>query len=347
MRNLPLLPTMSIGSAASPGWLFVFRERMREGGAGPADVEEAFEDATRIAVDDQLEAGLDVICDGEVRRNRFVYEMYDRLTGIERIAPARKIGVPGYDRAPKFVASERIAAKASLGIVDEHRRLTAMCPGRAVKVAFPGPLTFARNIAPGATYGDGEAARARLMDDLVGVVGEEIGRLAAAGADFIQLDEPGFANPPWDMPIAGGAEAINAAIAGRRDVCAVHVCFGNNASHPYVRRDFARLFPGMDRLDCRMLLLEFANREMADLDRLKELSRRYEIAAGVVDVKSFHEETPEEVAERIRRVLAHVPAERLAITADCGFSALPRWLAKSKMKAMAAGAKLVRAELPG
>jgi 5-methyltetrahydropteroyltriglutamate--homocysteine methyltransferase len=347
MRNLPLLPTMSVGSAASPGWLFVFRERIREGGAGPADIEEAFEDATRIAVDDQIEAGLDVICDGEVRRNRFVYEMYDRLTGIERVPPARRIGVPGYDRAPKFVASQRIATKGGLGIVEEHLRLKAMCPGRTTKAAFPGPLTFARNIAPGAAYGEGEAARRRLMDDLVGLAGEEIGKLAAAGADFVQLDEPGFANPPWDMTVAEGAEAINATIGGRRDICAVHVCFGNNASHPYVRRDFARLFPGMDRLDCRMLLLEFANREMADLDRLKELSRRYEIAAGVVDVKSFHEETPEEVAERIRRVLEHVPAERLAITADCGFSALPRWLAKAKMKAMAAGAKLARAELGG
>ena len=347
MRNLPLLPTMSIGSAASPGWLFVFRERIRQGGAGPADVEEAFEDATRIAVDDQLEAGLDVICDGEVRRNRFVYEMYDRLSGLERIPPERRIGVPGYDRAPKFVATQRIAAPGGLGIVEEHRRLAALCPGRATKVAFPGPLTFARNIEPGAVYGEGEAARARLLDDLVGVVGEEIGRLADAGADFIQLDEPGFANPPWALSIAQAAETINAAIAGRGSVCAVHVCFGNNASRPYVRRDFGRLLPGMDRLDCRMLLLEFANREMADLDRLAELSRRYEIAAGVVDVKSFHEETAEEVAERIRRTLDHVPAERLALTADCGFSALPRWLAKRKMAALAAGARLVRAERGG
>lgn len=346
MRNLPLLPSMSIGSAASPGWLFVFRERIRQGGAGPADVEEAFEDATRIAIDDQVEAGLDVICDGEVRRNRFVYEMYDRLIGIERVAPARRIGVPGYDRAPSFVANQRIAvARGGLGIVDEYRRLLAMCPGRALKVAFPGPLTFANNIEPGAAYGEGAAARARLLDDLIAIVGSEISDLAKAGCDFVQIDEPGFANPPWDLTVAAGAEAINAAIGGRRELCAVHVCFGNNASHPYVRRDFGRLFPGMDRLDCRMLLLEFANREMADLDRMKDLSRRYEIAAGVVDVKSFHQETAEEVAERIRRVLAFVPAERLAITADCGFSALPRWLAKVKMKAMAAGAAMARAEL--
>jgi 5-methyltetrahydropteroyltriglutamate--homocysteine methyltransferase len=161
----------------------------------------------------------------------------------------------------------------------------------------------------------------------------------------VQLDEPGFANPPWDLTVAAGAEAVNAAIGARRELCAVHVCFGNNASRPYVRRDFGRLFPGLDRLICRMLLLEFANREMADLERLEGLSRRYEIAAGVVDVKSFHEETAEEVAERIRRVLTYVPAERLAATADCGFSALPRWLAKSKMKALAEGARLVRGEL--
>jgi 5-methyltetrahydropteroyltriglutamate--homocysteine methyltransferase len=346
MRDLPLLPSMCIGSAASPGWLFVFRERIRDGGAGPADVEEAFDDATRIAVDDQLEAGLDVICDGEVRRNRFVYEMYDRLTGLERLPPARRIGVPGYDRAPKFVARQRLAVAAGgLGVVEEHRRLAAMCPGRPLKIAFPGPLTFARNIEPGAAYGEGAAARARLLDDLIGVVAAEIAALAQAGATLVQLDEPGFANPPWDLTVAAGAEAVNAAIGARRELCAVHVCFGNNASHPYVRRDFGRLLPGLDRLNCRMLLLEFANREMADLERLKELSRGYEIAAGVVDVKSFHEETAEEVAERIRRVLAYVPAERLAATADCGFSALPRWLAKSKMKALANGARLARGEL--
>lgn len=347
MKNLPLLPTMSVGSAASPGWLFVFRDRIRDSGAGPADVEEAFDDATRIAVADQIEAGLDVICDGEVRRNRFVYEMYDRLSGLQRTPPARRLGVPGYDRAPKFAAAARVAAPQGLGVVEEYRRLRALCPERALKVAFPGPLTFARNIAPGEAYGEGAAAQDRLLEDLVAVVRGEIVRLAEAGADFIQLDEPGFANPPWNLSPGDGAAAINAAIGELSESCAVHVCFGNNASRPYVRRDFGRLFPGMDQLNCRMLLLEFANREMADLDRLPALAERYAIAAGVVDVKSFHEETAEEVAARIRRVLAHVPAERLAVTADCGFSALPRWLARIKMKALADGARLVRRELAG
>ena len=140
---------------------------------------------------------------------------------------------------------------------------------------------------------------------------------------------------------------INAALQGFEAKAAVHVCFGNNASRPYVRRDFARLLPGLERLDCRLLLLEFANREMADLETLGPLARRYDIAAGVIDVKSFHQETAGEVADRIRRVLEQVPAERLAITADCGFSAIPRWLARIKLEAMVAGAEIVRRELGG
>ena len=100
------------------------------------------------------------------------------------------------------------------------------------------------------------------------------------------------------------------------------------------------------RLTCRQLVLEFANREMADVELLKDLSASFEIAAGVVDVKSFYEETPGDVAARIRRVLAHVPAPRLTVTADCGFSALPRWLARVKMRALVEGARLVHAALP-
>jgi 5-methyltetrahydropteroyltriglutamate--homocysteine methyltransferase len=112
-----------------------------------------------------------------------------------------------------------------------------------------------------------------------------------------------------------------------------------------MRRDLGRLFPALGQLNCRLLLLEFANREMADLDRLPELAKRYRIAAGVIDVKSFYQETAEDVAERIRRVLAVVPAERLYVTADCGFSAIPRWLARAKLHSMVAGARLVRAGL--
>jgi 5-methyltetrahydropteroyltriglutamate--homocysteine methyltransferase len=342
MNDLPLLATMGVGSYATPGWLFHFREGMRQGVAGPADVEEAFEDAARIAVADQVEAGLDVICDGELRRMRFVFEMYDRLSGLERTQPERRLGVPGYDRAPHFVARTAITAPRGLGIVREYEQLKRLCPGRPLKIAYPGPMTFLGSIEPGAHYG---GSREALLADLIAIVREELKALAAAGADFIQLDEPGFARPPQGLDMAGAAEAINACIEGHEAVTAVHVCFGNNASRPNIRRDLGRLFPALGQLNCRLLLLEFANREMADLDRLAELAKRYKIAAGVIDVKSFYQETAEDVAERIRRVLSVVPAEKLYVTADCGFSAIPRWLARAKLRSMVAGARLVRTGL--
>ena len=341
MKDLPLLATMGVGSYATPGWLFHFREGMRQGVAGPADVDEAFEDAARIAVGDQLDAGIDVICDGELRRMRFVFEMFDRLNGLERTPPVRKLGVPGYDRAPHFVASTKVSAPRGLGIVEEYEMLKRLCPDRPLKIAFPGPMTFLGSIEPGAHYGTSES----LLADLVAIVRDELRLLADAGADFIQLDEPGVPRPPAGMDFAAAAEAINACIKGYESVTAVHVCFGNNASRPNIRRDLGRLFPALGELNCSLLLLEFANREMADLDRLPELARRYKIAAGVIDVKSFYVETAEDVAERIRRVLAVVPAERLYVTADCGFSAIPRSLARAKLGAMVAGARLVRAAI--
>ena len=338
MRNLPLLPVMGIGSAATPGWLFLFRDRLREGGLGPSDIEEAYADATRLAVADQIEAGFDVITDGELARMRFVYEMYDRLGGLERLPVARRLGVPGYDRAPRFRAGE-VTASNGLGLVAEYRRLRDLCPARPLKVALPGPLTFAGAI---------EAADPpALLEQLTEIVDAEVAALLAAGADLVQLDEPGLANPPFGLTPEATVGWINAITRRDRERIAVHVCFGNNASRPYAARDFGRLMPALRKLDCALLLLEFANREMADLDLLPELAARSRVAAGVVDVKSFHVETAPEVAARIRRVLARVPKENLAITADCGFSAIPRGLALAKMQALTAGTRLVRQELAG
>ncbi len=337
------LPTMGVGSYAAPGWLFLFREAMRGGRTGAQDVEEAFDDATRVAIADQIEAGIDIISDGELRRSRFVYEMYDRLTGIERIPAGRRLGVPGYDRAPHFVARERVRAPEGLGIAAEFRRLKALAPGRRLKAAFPGPLTFMPKIQPEGPYGGDAMA---LLDDIAGIVSEELGLLAGEGADLVQIDEPGFTDPSHDLDSSARAEAVNKALAGHSERAAVHICFGNNASRPFAPRGFARLLPGMAELDCSMLVLEFANREMADLDMLPALAERYRIAAGVIDVKSFHVETPEEVAARLEQVLAVMPRDRLWVTADCGFSALPRWLARKKLDAMVAGTRLVRGETP-
>ncbi len=344
MAALPLLPTLAVGSYASPGWMFAFRERMSRGDAGPDDIEEAFRDATRIAITDQLDAGVDIISDGEMRRMRFVYEAFSRIEGVERVAPTRRLGVPGYDRAPHWRAESEIRAPRGLGIVEEYRDFLAMCPDLPKKIAFPGPLTFGARIDP-VVYGEGVAAARRMLEDLCQVVSDEIDGLFAAGADFVQIDEPGLPRPPDGISFEEGAEWINRSIGEHGERCAVHVCFGNNASRPATRRDLGRLYPSIGTLRCGTLLLEFANREMADLDGLGPLAERYRIAVGVIDVKSFHEETPEEVAERIERALEFVPAEKLLVTMDCGLSAIPRWLARHKLGAMVEGARIVRARL--
>ncbi len=344
MEPLPLLPTMAVGSYASPGWMFAFRERMSRGDAGPDDIEEAFRDATRIAITDQLDAGVDVLCDGEMRRMRFVYEAFERIAGVERVPPTRRLGVPGYDRAPHWRATEKIHAPGGLGIVEEYREFKAVLPDRPKKIAFPGPLTFGARIDPG-IYGEGVDASRRVLEDLTAIAQSELQGLVDEGATLVQLDEPGLPRPPDGISFEEGAEWINRVIGDHGDRCAVHVCFGNNASRPAVRRDLARLYPSIGTLRCRTLLLEFANREMADLEGLCSLSERYHIGAGVIDVKSFHEETPEEVAERIDRVLEFVPAQRLLVTMDCGLSAIPRWLARHKLGAMVEGARLVRQKL--
>lgn len=339
MTALPILPTMGVGSYASPGWLIVGRQKIRDNTLGPADIDELLEDATRIAIADQVEAGLDIISDGELRRQRFVYEMYDRLAGLTRVPPRRRVGVPGYDMAPHFRAEEPITAPKGLGVVTEFRQLKALAPDRPLKVTLPGPLTFAGAIDAGARSVE------QILEDLIRLVHTELMALAAAGATFLQLDEPSFPAPPYGMSLDDAVGIINRTIAQVPGQVAVHVCFGNNAGRPTRDRRMGRLFPAIERLDCKQLVMEFANREMADIELMAALARKFQVFCGVVDVKSFYRETPEDVARRAEQCLKHMPADRLGLTADCGFSALPRFLARDKLRALVAGAKLVRGKL--
>lgn len=336
---LPVLPTMGVGSYASPGWLAGARGQLRRGELGERDIEELFDDALTVCIADQLEAGVDILSDGELRRQRFVFELYRDIEGLEREAPLRRAGVPGYDTAPRYRRAGPLAAPRGLGVVRDFEALRRRVPERPLKVALPGPLTFACFI-----HAEGSAV-ADLIDELAALVRGEIDALCAAGAQYIQLDEPGLTNPPFGLPPGEAAEVVNRVLSGAEVRLAVHVCFGNNAGRPFADRRIAPLLPAIEALRCHQLVLEFANREMAELALLTELSRRFEIAAGVVDVKNFHVETPSRVAERIRQCLEMMPADKLAITADCGFSALPRYIAREKMCAMVAGARLVREEL--
>src|SRR5205823_4472467 len=128
---------------------------------------------------------------------------------------------------------------------------------------------------------------------------------------------------------------------------ALHVCFGNLGSRPRGKRRFGFMMPDLLQANFQQLVLEFANREMVEADLWREYAVEKELGAGVVDVKSFYVEPPEEIAERIRLLLQYVPAEKLMVNPDCGFFQLPRWLAFQKLKAMVAGTRIVRRELTG
>ena len=334
----PLLPTTVVGSYATPSWLWTAIGEIDQGNYGQTDVRETFDDAVNVAIMDQERAGIDIISDGEMRRWYFVQSFYRRMTGIEEDPPLRKVGLYGYDSPTRYHAVERVTLPEGLGILDEFE----YAKGRTttpLKVTCPGPLTISMHIRPGDVYKD----RLELAWEFARVINAELRALVEAGADFIQLDEPSFAIIPGT--IGDWVELYNACVEGVDAKLALHVCFGNLGSRPRGKRRYAWMFPELLEVKADQLVLEFANREMRESDLWKELGIDRELGAGVIDVKSFYIETPEDVAERIREMLESVPAERLYVNPDCGFFQLPRWISYLKLEAMVAGAKIVRKEL--
>jgi 5-methyltetrahydropteroyltriglutamate--homocysteine methyltransferase len=190
---------------------------------------------------------------------------------------------------------------------------------------------------------DGYASREELAADLARIVAAELRALVDAGCEIVQVDEPSYA-AHWASPDQG-VELFNGcveAIQDRASVC-LHVCFGNLRGRPQSARSYAPLLAALRDARCDVLMLEFANRELAEAELIARAELGQIIAAGVVDVKSFYRETAEDVAARLRRFLAAgLPAARLWAVPDCGFWETPRWLTIAKMRALAEGAKLVR-----
>lgn len=338
------LPTMGVGSYASPSWLFASRRALRSGDFGPADMEEALQDAIKIAVWDQEEAGLDILTDGEMRRQRFLWNVLDRLSGLKVLPPQRKMGVISYDSAPRFETTERLSAPNGLGLVEEFTYVRTLTR-KPVKICTPGPLTLALPITPGAGYIAEDYLA--VCYDLAKIVNRELLQLVAAGADFIQIDEPSAAGRRPSLPVEETVKLFNRTVEGVKAKIALHICFGNNQGRPAMKRTYRPLFPGILTARADQFALEFANREMAEINLWSEFGGDRELAAGVVDVKSMYLETPEDVAERIRVVLKHVRPEKLYITTDCGFSASSRPAARAKLQALVAGTRIIRQELAG
>lgn len=347
MNGVPhLLPTSVVGSHGLPGWVWLAREAMAEGRLGALDEQELLRDATRLAMLDQIDAGVDVISTGEMGRLKFIVGFYDHFTGIEAQAPPRQLGAPHWDTETPFHVVDKLAAPDGLGVVDEFKMARAMT-GHPVKATVPGPFTLS---IPLRLMG-GYASKEDMLADLIAIVNAELHALVDAGAAFVQIDEPNYAmhlsgkNPPIH-------EIYNAATEGLPDgvKLGLHVCFGNlYGRHFPAERSYRGLFPDVLQARADQLSLEFAAREMAEVDLWQEFAGEsdMELAAGLVDVKGFRAETPELVAKRVRRALEVVEPERLWVTPDCGFWETPRHIAVAKLKAMVAGTRVVREELAG
>jgi 5-methyltetrahydropteroyltriglutamate--homocysteine methyltransferase len=302
---------------------------------------EAQDDAVDLALRDQEDAGVDIVSDGEMRRaGFFTAAFYGHLTGLRELPPRRKVGVQGHDQRESYEAVAPLAAPDGLGLLAEYRYVRART-SRPIKMPCAGAYTLAGRIKPGAIYKD----RMGVAQALAAIVNAELKALVAAGTDFIQLDEPSYAVHP-DAPHEF-VDLFNATVAGVEAKIGLHLCFGNFVGRPVAKRSYRPLFPHILDVRADQLALEFANRELAELELWHEFPSDKELAAGLVDVKNYYVETPEDVAERIRAALHYVAPEKLSVTPDCGLSQTARWAARAKLRAMVEGAAIVRRELAG
>ena len=337
MSTLPLLPATVIGSWSFPGWYAKFCEDVARQPElfGAADRDEAVRDAVRLALDDQLQAGADIITDGEMQRVDFNLGFYDRLTGIEALPLARRWGPPAHDQRSRYRCVAPLAAPRGLGLSQEYQRLRALSAAR-VKVPIPGPYTLAGCLEGGDVYRGREEIAAALLP----IVNREMKDLVRLGVDFLQLDEPSFACHP-DHP-EQFLELVAGTVAGVGAKISLHMCFGNYRGRAVGQRSYRPLFPHLARAAVGQLALEFASREMAEIDVASAIKPPMELAVGLVDVKNTWIEPPELVAERLRLVLRHIEPERVQVTPDCGFSQTARFIACGKLASMVKGTQLVR-----
>lgn len=340
MTALPLIPATVVGSHGKPGWWYLGVKAYEAGELGPADLEELLDDAADTAIRDMERAGLDIITDGEVRRlDGYVDSYYAIIKGIRPIAARRRLGPWGYDQQTRYEAVGQIEVpEGGLGIVREFEYLRDHTT-KPTKATCAGPLTFGSRIHPGSVYKGPVEVAERFAE----VINAELKGLAAAGAAFIQIDEPARGNVSGQEM----ARLFNLATEGVQARLAFHICFGNRFGRSRFNRTYRPYLPGLLEARAHQFVLEFAGRELAEIDLWAQASDGRELGAGVVDVKGFYPETPEDVADRIRRILKHWPADKLYVNPDCGFGWSPRAMANAKLRALAAGARLVRRELTG
>ena len=298
-------------------------------------LEAAQDDATMLAIRDQERAGLDIITDGEQRRESYSNRFATALDGIDADNPGTTINRTGKSIAvPRVVGPIRRRRPVELRDLEVLRANT----GRAIKATVPGPFTMSKQ-AQDDFYGDDEA----MAMDYAAAVNAEIVDLIAAGADVVQIDEPWMQQHPADAR-RYGLKALDRALHGVTGTVAVHLCFGY-AALVHDKPSGYSFLAELEGSKAQQVSIETAQPGL-DLKILQALPSKT-IILGVIDLSDQTVETPQLVAARIRRALVYVGADRIVVAPDCGMKYLSRPVAFAKMKAMADGAALVRREIEG
>jgi 5-methyltetrahydropteroyltriglutamate--homocysteine methyltransferase len=330
----PLLATAVVGSYSMPGWLerakndYLLRRISRH------DLDEIHDTVVKAAIKDQETAGLDIVSDGELRRDNMIDHFAVRLPGVQIDHASKKFYYDFYDS----VVRARMPSGA-LGLVEEFRFLQRFTERRA-KVSITGPHSLVKRIR-NEHYPSEEA----FALDIARVLNLELRELVKAGATDVQIDEPYYSGFPEDVRWA--VKAVNAVVDGVDARLSLHVCYGNRYGKPSWEGSYRYLFPAVLEARVHQLTLEFARRGEDDVRLFREFDPPFALGLGVIDVKSHDVETPALVAARIRAALEIVPAERLGVNPDCGCLHLPRDVAFAKLCAMVEGTRQIRRELAG
>ncbi len=340
-----LFPTTLVGSYPQPDWLidreklagrFPPRVRMRELWRIPEPfLAQAQDDATVLAIKAQEEAGLDIITDGEIRRESYSNRFATALSGVDLDNPGTALDRSGHPNpVPRVVGRIRRLRPVEVADLLFLKRYTR----RMVKITVPGPFTMSQQ-----AQNDFYTTEAELALDYAAAVNEEIRDLFAAGADIVQLDEPYMQARP-EKARQFGLQTIERALEGVNGRTAVHICFGY-AAIIHQRPSGYSFLPELAACSCRQISVETAQSRL-DCAVLAKLAGK-QIMVGAIDLSDMTVESPETVAGRVRAALKYVSPESVIIAPDCGMKYLPREVAFGKMRAMAQAAKILRSEFGG
>ncbi|MGH3973616.1 MAG: hypothetical protein ACRDS9_09845 [Pseudonocardiaceae bacterium] len=333
---IPVLPTTVVGSYSVPEWLERLKTDYYRNRISRTHLREIHDMAIKAALKDQEIAGIDIVSDGELRRDNDLDYFLARIPGVRIPVTVKSFYYDYYDA----VVAEPLPANElpPLGLADDYC-FTRQHTDRPVKFSFTGPYSLSRRIKNKAYTKSADLIRA-----LAHVLNTEARALAEKGAQLLQIDEPFLAGYPEDVGVA--VEAINIVTKGVDVTWGLHVCYGNRYARPSWEGHYDFLFPAVLDANVGQLMLEFGRKGYEDLHVIQQLGWDRSLGLGVVDVKTEEIESAELIAQRIRKALETFSAEQLIINPDCGLRHLPADVARSKLVAMVEGAAAVRRALP-